>query len=385
MQGAIFLLREQEDKDRLVKLCEGDYDSEDLLQGLLADYPELLAGEQIDPLTPRRWLLIAREVPLPSEEEGSGRWSVDHVFVDQDGVPTLVEVKRSNNTEIRRQIVGQLLEYAANAVLYWSAKDLQELFADTCKEGQTEPEVTLQEFLGDDGSDQLGLFWERVETNLRAGRIRLIFVSDQIPPELRRIVEFLNEQFASAEVLAVEIKRYEGEGLVTLVPRVIGHKTKPLLTTSRRWDEQAFLQDLENRLKDKAIVQAVQEILKWSRSKRLEVEWGRGRVYGTFKPKMSIGNSSFTPIVVGDGGKNINIRFGYLREYGPPFSDVHKRLELLRRLNAIPGVHLAEDQIDRFPNIPLSVLRDPSALQQFLKTMEWAFEEFKKAHLSTST
>ena len=65
-------------------------------------------------------------------------------------------------------------------------------------------------------------FWSKVKTNLQAGRIRLVFVADEIPRELRRIVEFLNEQMDPAEVLAVEIKQFAGEGVKTLVPRVIG-------------------------------------------------------------------------------------------------------------------------------------------------------------------
>jgi hypothetical protein len=50
----------------------------------------------------------------------------------------------------------------------------------------------------------------------------MLFVADVIPPELRRIIEFLNEQMDPAEVLGVEIKQYVGEGMKTLVPRVIG-------------------------------------------------------------------------------------------------------------------------------------------------------------------
>jgi hypothetical protein len=33
---------------------------------------------------------------------------------DQNAVPTLVEVKRSSDTRIRREVVGQMLDYAAN-------------------------------------------------------------------------------------------------------------------------------------------------------------------------------------------------------------------------------------------------------------------------------
>jgi hypothetical protein len=52
----------------------------------------------------------------------------------------------------------------------------------------------------------------------------LIFVADVIPAELRRVVEFLNEQMERTEVLALEVRQYvEEEGdRVTLVPRLIG-------------------------------------------------------------------------------------------------------------------------------------------------------------------
>src|SRR5262249_37132100 len=61
-------------------------------------------------------------------------------------------------------------------------------------------------------------FWQNVKTNLQAGRIRLLFVADQIPSELKRIVEFLNTQMNPAEVLALELQQFEGQGLKTIVP-----------------------------------------------------------------------------------------------------------------------------------------------------------------------
>jgi Domain of unknown function (DUF4268) len=47
-------------------------------------------------------------------------------------------------------------------------------------------------------------------------------VADEIPVELRRIVEFINGQIDPAEVLAVEIKQYVGGDSKVLVPRVMG-------------------------------------------------------------------------------------------------------------------------------------------------------------------
>lgn len=142
MPGKIFLLEED---GGLQPMNESAYDSEALLQSLLADYPDLLAGEQINPTAPRRWLLISQEMPVPSKEGGGGQWSLDHLFLDQDAVPTIVEVKRSSNTQIRREVVGQMLDYAANGVAYWPIEDIISRFNMRCdKEGQEPSSVLAQ-------------------------------------------------------------------------------------------------------------------------------------------------------------------------------------------------------------------------------------------------
>ena len=85
-----------------------------------------------------------------------------------------------------------------------------------------------------------------MKTNLQAGRVRLIFIADEIPPELRRVVEFLNSQMDPAEVLAIEVKQFVGEGLKTLVPRVLGQTETARQKKSadrgekRQWDEPSF-------------------------------------------------------------------------------------------------------------------------------------------------
>ena len=64
-------------------------------------------------------------------------------------------------------------------------------------------------------------FWENVATNLAARRLRLLFIADEIPDPLERVVEFLNAQMPGIEVLAVEIKQFRGKSTQTLVPRVL--------------------------------------------------------------------------------------------------------------------------------------------------------------------
>jgi hypothetical protein len=240
--AAIFLKQ----GDELAAMVEEPYEAEDVLQRLIADYPNLLAGDQDDG-PKNRWLLVRREVGVASDEGGGNRWSLDHLFLDQDGVPTLVEVKRSSDTRIRREVVGQLLDYAANGSVVWDRDTIRGSFESRVIEEGGEPDEVLNGFLGTDADADA--FWEMVGTNLTAGRLRLVFVADEIPSELRRVVEFLNEQMTRTEVLALEVKQYkEQDGdRITLVPRLLGQTEAARQVKGRKrpsgkpaWDEESY-------------------------------------------------------------------------------------------------------------------------------------------------
>ena len=193
-------------------LTEKPFDTEAMLQELIGRHPELLSGEQMDPDDPSRWILIGREMPIDG-------WAVDHLLLDQHARPTLVEVKRGSNREVRRAIVGQMLDYAATASGVWSERDIRRVF----EKSQDAPEEVIGQLLGDDDGPDIDAFWERVATNLEANRMRLLFVADEIPVELERVVKFLNEQTRdNLEVLAVEVKQYPGKFGHALVSRIIG-------------------------------------------------------------------------------------------------------------------------------------------------------------------
>ena len=206
----------------LEPMTEERFALEDKLQELVAKYPKLLSGEQMDPNNPRRWILIGREQGIADIVGGSERWSLDHLLIDQDAIPTLVEAKRSENSEIRRTIVGQMIDYAAHATQTWNVTEIRNAFEERCKTEGKDPSEELTILLQPDGEPDIDRFWQDVETNLRAARLRLLFVADGIPEELARVVEFLNEQMPDTEVLAVEIKQFPGRLGRTLVPRIIG-------------------------------------------------------------------------------------------------------------------------------------------------------------------
>jgi hypothetical protein len=375
MSGVFVLDRD----NKLHELAERAPDSEDYLQTLLAEFPRLIPGELIDSESPRRWLFVTRELPVADSSESNGRWWVDHLFIDQDSIPTIVEVKRSSDTRIRREVIGQILEYAANAVAYCPVERLQGAFEERCERDGRTPDDALQAVFGA-GFDCAG-FWSRVNTNLRAGRVRLILLADQIPTEVRRIVEFLNEQMSQTELLAVEIKLYgDAQGLRTLVPRVYGHSQQaaqaknPGSRERRRWDKESVLADADSRFTGHER-DVAHRTMAWAENQPVEITYGAGVQSGSFGvwyPTASGGTQKGTPLfnVYTDG--HFEICFQYWNRM--PFADTEKRLAVVDRLNEIASIRIPRDAINRRPSIVFGRLT-PEVLAQVLVVFEWVIAE----------
>jgi hypothetical protein len=262
----------------LTPLRETPYDDEPLLQKALADYPELLAGSATTGSS-GRLLLVRREMPVPG---GASGLSLDHLFVDDDGVPVLVEVKRSTDTRSRREVVAQMLDYAANGTAYWPVDSLRTYVETTAGDGQ-DASVVLAECLGVEEPDR---FWRTVEDNLRAGRVRLIFLADRLAPELVRIIEFLNEQMRDTEVLGIELPQFVGlQGAVVYVPRVVG-RTAAAVDTKRgttppaaRWNRESMLAAAAAVCRAEEI-SLIERLLEDVSERSGRIWWGNGKTAG---------------------------------------------------------------------------------------------------------
>lgn len=374
MPESIYLLGED---GNLRGMREQPYANEDLLQTLVERHPELLAGDQMNPESPRRWLLISREMEVPDEADGSARWSIDHLFVDQDAVPTLVEVKRSSDTRIRREVVGQMLDYAANGVVYWPAQTMRNKFDGICRSRNEEPGDVLSHFLGQDGDAKHDAFWETVDSNLRSGRIRLVFLADQIPTELQRVVEFLNEQMARVDVIAVELKQFVGEGIQTLVPRLIGQtaaakqKQEQAVRGKRILDKDTFLAIFANGV-EKETTDTARRVVDWMQQNTDALTFGTSSAIGSVK----LNGKNVNPFLLYSNGM-VEVSFGNIRG-NSSFKDQGKRTELLEKLNSIMGIKIQQDRIESFPKFPLSALQNEQALHQFFDVYRWTVDEIRK-------
>ncbi len=368
---------------KLVEMVEKEYDSEAVLQELLADFPTLMVGNQINPTAPRRWLLVKREIGIPDAPDASDRWALDHLFLDQDGIPTLVEVKRSTDTRIRREVVGQLLDYASNAVVHWPLEKLKTDYKNTCLMRAIDHSEHLSAFLHD-GLEQED-YWQKVKTNLQAGKVRLLFIADVIPSELQRIIEFLNEQMDPAEVLGIEIKQFIGNDksnpLTSLVPRVIGQtavaeKRKGAVREKRNWNQDLFLLDLAKR-RGANQANTAKKTLDWAMTKSVRLWWGSGKQDGSVYFLVDQNEETRYLFAIWSSGK-IEFPFPSMAR-SLPFADAKMRIQLLDRINTIQGVALNKESIEKYPRIDLETICSPNSFSQFIEIAEWAIEQINEA------
>ena len=344
--------------DNLIPLSESGYAAEDDLQKLIAEHPVLLCGDQIKPDAPRRWILVAREMTVPQDESGSALWYLDHLFLDQDGIPTLVEAKRSSDSRIRREVVGQMLDYAANGTVFWRTDELQE-----CYHGDLAADLLLTE-------EQANDYWNQVDRNLKAGRIRMIFAADAIPDSLRRIIEFLNNQMQNTEVLGLEIKQYISEdGQQMLLPRIIGKTLQATDAKERQkpkqWDKASFLEDIARSDNDD-MRHLAERLIDDYQALGYSVWYGKGATHGSivvWADNCADGAyHSLFSLYPGKNGCYLELQFQY---FGEPFSELQEKQKLRREFERIFDIQIADSRLNGRPSMSAKKLLDETVYQSF--------------------
>lgn len=384
---SVFLI---DDDGSTVEAVSTPYVSEDEIQALLARNVHLLPGAQIDPDNPRRWLLVKREAGIPGHEGGGGWWAVDHLVVDQDAIPTFIEVKRSADIRARREVVAQMLDYAANGSMFLSPGQLREWFERDNPESASEDLANLIGETDADPAEAADMFWQKVGDNLREGRVRLVFVADEIPGSLRRLVEFLNEQMDRVEVLAVEIKRYRtSKGRGALVPRLIGQtaraqsaKERPSRAAVRSvpWTFEEVLGIIADRGDDLAVIG--QKVKAWSAQPCIRVTGGTGTRYASVTISVDTGRSAprgpsvFAVYASADREvPTLEVRANDMCAT-PPYDRDPYREQLIEDLHSL-GIERLDAEtvlVGKRPNIPLSQLTN-GRLERLLAVVDRWIED----------
>lgn len=372
-QAGVFVIQNNE---TLVAMQPAEFSKEVDFQALLSKFPELLVGDQIDPVQPRRFILVKQEQAI-GHEDNEARWSIDHLFLDQYGIPTLVEVKRQSDTRLRREVIGQILDYASNCQASWTWEGLKAAFEATSTEASANHEEVLSEFLEKDTTAEQ--FWSDVKTNLQAGKIRMLIVADHVPTEVRRIVEFLNKQMDPAEMLAVELRQYVANDLRTLVPMVFGQTQestkKQLSAPAPRWSEHRFLDAIASKFSE-AETAVVRSVINWMKGKGVPLVYGVGREFGSVSPLIKVQGVTINPAYLSTDGK---IWFQFKSLSGKPlFDDLQIRRELLEKFSCVINSGLNEKLLDGYGSMAYKTISmDPQGTDKIIAAYRWIMEKSK--------
>jgi len=90
------------------------FDNETLLQDVVERFPEVIALDDLGVKEP--FIVIGREVATKAGY-------IDVLCIDRNGILTVIETKLARNSQIRREVVGQVLEYVAQ-LSKWRAHDV---------------------------------------------------------------------------------------------------------------------------------------------------------------------------------------------------------------------------------------------------------------------
>jgi len=328
------------------------FTEESKLQDYLEKYPSLIPLTEIAEGAPDL-LCIGREV-------NAGLGAADLLFIDKDGLLTIVETKLVKNPEIHRAVIGQLIEYAS-FISQWTADDVYRIADDYQKSNLDEVIQSMSE-----GAFSSENFRSNIEQNLRNGMIRLIIAIDELIEPLRATVTFLNS-YSNFDILLLQVSSFQGKEReqTILAPSLFGYATKTTKTSlpRKQWNLERFLADTRERCESE-IADVITKLYDFTKSNADNVFWGTGAYIGSFTfHKLKLGAIISIFSVYSDGW--IYLNFGYMK-------DREVKEELLEsfkgRLNEIPNVSITKDVVTsgrKFPTIKVETLTEPASLRIF--------------------
>jgi hypothetical protein len=279
------------------------------LQDLLIDFPELIPSDCINPEELPIFVVIRNEA-------GVTAGSMDILLLDQYAVPTVVETKLIDNREIRRSVLAQGIEYLSHLQNEWSG----DRFLEEAKEYWAKKEKAFEQLVQEKwGKEFDSLYLSQLQSNIDTANMRLIIAADSIPSELRRMIEFLNNN-SKFEILGLEVALYSDEKDPEnkyLIPTLLGasEQARGRKKISRsQWSKARFFEAVEESLSPE-VIEKINDLYAFVNKLTDEkIYWGTGKEVGSFTGKLDIDNHLYSILsVYTDGNISINIGWNHKR------------------------------------------------------------------------
>jgi len=358
-----------------VRELEEGYATEEELQTFLRDHAELIPVDEIELGIPPL-LCIGWEVSVASGSE-------DLLYVDETGLLTIVETKLRKNPEARREVVGQILEYGAQASA-WSPNEIEmkaQKFLSSAECPQEYRGLTLEQamryFLERTGSPAREAFsYENflnlASGNLERGHIRLVIAIDEPPDPLLRIVEFVNRFSERFEMYLIQLKRFRDKatGANIFVPALFGRVARKR-PPGRQWDKESFLQQASEKCPES--LSALKRLIEFAEAERALV-WGRGASIGTFQFVFKLPSGKRLPAFYVMANGKMSMDFWTLNKWLDA-SVVASYRDALALAKDIPHEAISTDTWKEFDVSALSSQQSWKAFQQAVLALSTATSE----------
>ncbi len=332
--------------DKLSTMNERRLEKEDVLHNHLEKFPEIIA-EALDTDNPRKFIVLNREA-------GVVGFSMDLLLLDQNYILTVVEAKRAESTDLRRKIIGQGIEYAANLVIVWKTKKILEQAKDYWNgKGKKLLDEINTTFEPEEPIEDDNILLQKVQEGL--DNLQIIFAADgPFPNELKTAIEFLNKNFKTIKVYGLEV-RYFGEekGQHIITPLIVGRTTEAEIgkSTTKQWTEEMFLSELKKICGDDTDkIRVAEDLLNFSKDEGSKNPFEKGpSVSGNFNFYVKEGTKDYALFYVNALG---NIYF-----YG-----LQNKILFTKELINI-GFEILPEKKESL--LSLGILEDPEKLKNF--------------------
>lgn len=242
------------------------FESEKELQNLTIKYPELLNLLSENESTP---ILISDEVRI-----STGR--IDNFLVDNEAIPILIEVKERSNVELKRKVIGQLLDYASTISNDLIAMNFEEEIISSCRKYSFDETEVLNSLYQNYEKEE---FWEIFSKNLKNNRFKLVVLADKFYPSTEKIIRYLNQETQNTNFIGLELMKFEVNENIVIVPKLIGStyfSSNSKISSKSLNDENVFLEQI-NANKVSSSLDLIDQIDDWAVEKQLHFKYNDGK------------------------------------------------------------------------------------------------------------
>ena len=208
-----------------VSLDGGSF-NESWIQKLIYDQPSILPINEIEKI-------FSPLISLGREISTSAGY-IDNLFISPEGYITIVETKLWRNPEARREVIGQIIDYATE-LSKWSFTDLEAAIklanhnADSLlaivQKAEELDETKQQDFI------------DTVSRNLKLGRFLLLIVGDGIRDNIESMVDYINKSpqlHFTLALIELQVFRFNHDNNSFIVIPQLVTRTKEIVRSTIR-------------------------------------------------------------------------------------------------------------------------------------------------------